>query len=205
MLTAFGALELDRIAEEWRNAPPVPEDELPPELRAAAVDYCHDVRTGEERPLAPIMRGDGPFATDRGPMDLPAWMMFPGNRRWPFVGLDPEFRRRSVWAPDGLAGYQELTSTLAADGVTLTYRFRGTPAEFAGYPRADLYETRAAVCVEPVEVAHDGPNGVRTQNVEARAVVVRLTAPLGNRVLVSAHRGAGDDTCGAARAVVTVT
>lgn len=208
VLTDFGALELDRIAgdERWRtvfDGRAVPESELPPELLPAAIDYCHDVRTEDERPLARIVRGDGPFATDRGPRELPAWMMFPGNRRWPFVGLDPEFERRWAWRPEGLRAYREEDSALAADGVTLTYRFAGTPATYADYPRADVFETATAVLVAPVEVAHDGPEGVRAQFVEPREVVVRLSAPLGNRVLVWAPHGAGADTCGAPRVVIT--
>lgn len=206
VLTDFGAPELDLIAadERWRavfDGPAVPESELPPELLAAAVDYCHDVRTGEERPLARIVRGDGPFATDRGPRELPAWMMFPGNRRWPFVALDPEFEKRRVWLPVGLRHYHEEASTLAADGVTLTYRFVGTPAEYADHPRADVYETATAVAVEPVEVTHDGPDGIRLAYAETREVVVALSAPLGNRVLVWAPHGADSDTCGAPRVV----
>ena len=205
VLTEFSAPELDRIAgdERWRavfDGPAVPESELPPALLPAAVDYCKNVRTGAARPLARIVRADGPFATDRGPRELPAWMMFPDDRRWPFVGLDPEFRRRRAWLPEGVSAHHEEASTLAADGVTLTYRFLGIPEIYADYPRADVIETGTAVLVRPVE---DSRDGMRLEYLEPREIVVRLDAPLGNRVLVWAPHGTGSDTCGAPRVVIT--
>jgi hypothetical protein len=209
VLTEFSAPEHDAISRDprWQavfDGPAVPESELPPELRSAAADFCRDVHTGEQRPLARIVRGDGPFATDRGIQELPAWMMFPGDRRWPFVALDPGFRRRHTWWPEGLRlAYHGRQSTLAADGRTLTYRFIGTPAGYAKIPRADVFETGTAVLVRPVVVKRDSRGRMWTDHLETREVVVRLDAPLGNRVLVWQAHGAGRDTCGTPCAVVT--
>jgi hypothetical protein len=208
VLTTLGPTALDRLVADprWRavfDGPALPESDLPPELLPAAIDYCRNVQTGAPRPLAPIVRGAGPFGTDRGLRELPAWMMYPDDRRWPFVALDPQFERERTWWPEGLRDHGSEDSVLAADGRTLTYRFMGTPAQYADYPRADVFETDTAVLVEPVEVALDGPYGVRLEYAEEREVVVRLAAPLGNRVLVWPAHGAGHDTCGAPRTVIT--
>jgi hypothetical protein len=207
VLTEFDMNELDAIAgdQRWRtlsSLPAVPESELPDELRDAAVGYCHDARTGERQPLARLVRGNGPFATDRGPRELPAWMMFPEYQRRPFVALDPEFGRRRTWWPDGLCMFQDRPSTLAADGRTLTYRFVGTPAGYADFPTAEVFETETAVVVRPVMVNRDRPNRIRADYLSTREVVVRLAAPLGNRVLVWKAHGANRDTCGTPRTVL---
>ena len=195
VLTGQSPQEADRLAADprWRavfDGPAVPESELPPELLPAARHYCRDVRTGRRRPLARIVRADGPFATDRGLRELPAWMMFPADRRWPFIALDPEFERRMTWSPGETNPGEHEECLLGADGRTLTYRFMGTPRAYADYPRAEVHETRTAVCVDPVEVATDPPDGIRLAYAEVREVVVRLAAPLGPRLLVSARTGA---------------
>jgi len=92
---------------------------------------------------------------------------------------------------------------LAEDGHTLTYRFTGTPSAYAAYPRAEVFETDTAVLVEPVEVALDSPDNIRLAHLAEREVVVRLAAALGNRVLIWLAHGAGSDTCGAPRTVIT--
>ena len=102
VLTGMGVAALERLAADvqWRtvfDGPAVPESELPPELAPAAIDYCRNVQTGTPRPLARIIRAYGPFGTDRGIRQLPAWMMYPEDRRWPFIALDPEFERRMTW------------------------------------------------------------------------------------------------------------
>jgi hypothetical protein len=86
VLTQMGSVALDRLAADtaWRSVfdgPAVPEADLPSELHAAMVDYYRDVPTGAPRPLTRIVRAPGPFATDRGVRELPAWMMFPDDRR----------------------------------------------------------------------------------------------------------------------------
>jgi hypothetical protein len=55
---------------------------------------------------------------------------------------------------------------------------------YAAYPDAEVFETETAVFIEPVEVRLDSPDNYRLEDVEEREVVVRLPAPLGNRVLV---------------------
>lgn len=128
-------------------------------------------------------------------------MMYPDDRRWPFIALDPEFERRMTWWPQGLHPYGDEVSTIADDGQTLTYRFMGTPREYAAYPHAEVYETETAVLVEPEEVSLDSPGNIRLPYAEPREVVVHLTAPLGNRVLIWTARGPGSDTFGAPRTV----
>ncbi len=207
VLTAMGVTALDRLMvdTQWRasfDAPGVPESDLPPELRPHAVKYCRDVQTGAQRPLANIIRGDGPFATDRGVRELPAWMMYPEDRRWPFIAMDPDFERRMTWRPPGVGAIHHEEAMLANDGRTLTFRFIGTPAQYADYPDALVHETDTAVLVEPVEVTHDG-DGIRLDYAEDREVVVRLAAPLGNRVLVGIGHGPGTTTFGSPMTVLT--
>ncbi|MDW3850391.1 hypothetical protein NMK34_27640 [Micromonospora sp. BRA006-A] len=207
VLTAMGVTALDRLMvdTQWRSlfdAPGVPESELPPEIAPAAVDYCRDVQSGAQRPLANIIRANGPFATDRGTRELPAWMMHPDDRRWPFIALDPDFERRMTWRPPGVGAAHHEEAVLAHDGRTLTFRFIGTPAQYADYPDAEVFETDTAVLVEPVEVARDG-NGYRLDYAEEREVVVRLAAPLGNRVLVGVGHGPGTTTFGLPITVLT--
>ncbi|MEV1143331.1 hypothetical protein [Micromonospora sp. NPDC049799] len=176
---------------------------LPPEIVSAAIDYCRNVQTGAPRPLARLIWANGPFATDRGLRELPAWMMYPDNRRWPFIALDPDFERRMTWWPPGLSAYGHQESVLADDGLTLTYRFTGTPGQYADYPYAEAFETDKAVLVQPVEVPLDGPSGIRLAYAEEREVDVRLAAPLGDRVLICVAHGPGSSTFGSPRTVVT--
>ncbi|GLI01773.1 hypothetical protein [Phytohabitans aurantiacus] len=202
VFTSMSAAQLDQLAEDARframfDGPAVAESELPAELIPAATAYCRDVHTGASGSLAPVIRGPGPFATDRGVRDLPAWMMYPANRRWPFIAVDPEFERQMTWRPHGLVPSGGEESSLAGDGRTLTYRFIGTPKVYAAYPHAEVYETDTAVFVQPMEVPLDGGDGVRLAYMERREVVVRLAAPLGNRVLISRGHGPGADTFGA--------
>ncbi|MEU3112942.1 hypothetical protein ABZ652_02550 [Micromonospora chalcea] len=208
VLTAMGVRALDRLMadSQWRSlfhAPGVPESDLPPEIAPAAVDYCRDVQSGAQRPLANIIRANGPFATDRGTRELPAWMMHPDNRRWPFIALDPDFERRMAWRPPGVQAVHHEESVLANDGRTLTFRFIGTPTQYADYD-AEVYETDTAVLVKPVEVDLDG-DGIRLDYAEEREVVVRLAAPLGNRVLIHTGHGPGTPTFGSPITVLTPT
>jgi hypothetical protein len=209
VLTGLSGMVMDRLMADvqWRamfDDPAVAEVELPPELVPAAIDYCRNVHTGEQRPLTRIIRGNGPFGTDRGLRELPAWMMWPEDHRWPFIALDPQFERQMTWWPPGLRAYgPQEESTLAPDGRTLTYRFIGTPSRYAAYPHAEVFESETAVLVEPVEVPLDRPGGPRARNMERREVVVCLAAPLGNRVLIWLAHGAGYDTCGSPRTVIT--
>lgn len=207
VLTSMSALELDRLKNDaaWRTVfggPGVSEAELPSELRPELSHYYRDLGEVPE-PLPRIVRALGPFATDRGFQQLPAWMMYPDARRWPFIALDPEFRRRMTWRPESIgddAATEE--SVLSGDGRTLTYRFMGTPAVYAAYPHAEVFETDTAVLVDPVEVALDSPYGARFAYAEEREVVVRLDAPLGNRVLISLPRNVAPDRRGTPRRVI---
>ncbi|MFJ5665782.1 hypothetical protein ACIQAR_08820 [Micromonospora chalcea] len=209
VLTEMGVAALDRLKAdtEWRalfDGPGVSEADLPPEIAPDAIDYCRDVQSGAQRPLARIIRAHGPFATDRGVRELPAWMMYPDDRRWPFIAMDPDVKRRMTWRPSGLAAVHHEEAVLADDGRTLTYRFTGTPRQYADYPHAEVFETDTAVLVTPVEVDLDG-DGIRLDYAEEREVVVRLAAPLGNRVLIHTGHGPGTPTFGSPITVLTPT
>ncbi|MBY8874526.1 hypothetical protein K7640_22110 [Micromonospora sp. PLK6-60] len=208
VLTAMGVTALERLRADtrWRevfDGPGVPHSALPPELVPAAIKYCSDVQTGAPRPLARLIRANGPFATDRGRRELPAWMMYPDDRRWPFIALDPDFEHRMTWRPPGLSACDHEEAVLAEDGRTLTYRFTGTPTPYADYPYAEVFETDQAVLVEPVEVPRDGPDSARLDYAEEREVVVRLAAPLGDRVLIGQAHDPGSATFGSPITVLT--
>lgn len=182
----------------------VAEAELPDELRQDALTYCHDVQTGDLRPLAEIHRGEGLFGTDRGPRWLPAWLMYPPDRRWPFMGLDPSFAREHTWRPRGdMLSYYHLASEVTADGLTLTYRFEGQPTFYADYPTAKVYESDTAVVVWPVAVETVDPATPRLGIAHNREVVVTLQRPLGNRVLVTPEPWDSPEWVGVPRAVIT--
>jgi hypothetical protein len=184
---------------QWRSrfdTPGEPESALPWELRGSPIwDY-----RGKGTP--PIIRGPGPFATDRGVRELPAWMMHPPNRL-PIIAMDPEFRRRMTWGPAGLRPRGTEESALAENGRTLTYRFTGTPRGYAGYPRTEVYETDMAVLVDPVDVDLTEQHEAFLPYMEECEVVVHLAAPLGNRVLIWAGDGPGTDSFGSPRMVHT--
>jgi hypothetical protein len=210
VLTRMGVPRLDRLAADAQfralfDGPGVAEPELPPAIAPAAIKYCSDVQTGAPRALARIIRANGPFCTDRGLRELPAWMMYPADRRWPFIALDPDFERLMTWSPPGLRVSGDEESALAYDGRTLTYRFTGTPRPYADFPDAVVFETDTAVLVDPVEVPLDEPDSVRLDYIEEREVVVRLAAPLGNRVLIGIANGVDSDTFGAPLTVITST
>ncbi len=91
---------------------------------------------------------------------------------------------------------------LANDGRTLTFRFIGTPAQYADYPDADGVRdghggAREAGGGRPRRGRH------RLDYAEEREVVVRLAAPLGNRVLVGIGHGPGTTTFGPPITVLT--
>lgn len=205
VLTAATPQWHDRVAAELRTSafdgPAVPERELTPEQLRLALDYCRDVNTGEPGPLGRIVQAPVPFTTDRGERLLPAWFMLPDNRRWPLVMLDREFERSSIWHPPGQGAPQSTeVSSLAPDGHTLTYRFLGQPCGVADYPTAVVTESETAVHVEAIERWLAPPDSVWPAVVEEHSLVVRLAAPLGNRVLIDL--GAGADTLGSPRTVI---
>ena len=170
------------------DAPAVPERELPPGQLAAARRYCRDVQTGVPGRLGRIVRAAVPFATDRGDRRLPALVMLPDNRRWPFLVLDRDFERNRTWCPPGLPGPTEApVSRLAGDDRTLTFRFFGQPEQVADFPNAVVTETATAVHVEPVR-RYLRPDGYDApMSVEEREVVVRLAAPMGGRALINEY------------------
>jgi hypothetical protein len=208
VVTELPSRKLDELKDDtaWRakfDGVADPGLEMPAELRPALELSYGITMTEAEGRRERIVRGNAPFNTDRGIRELPAWSMHPRNARWPFIGLDPEFRREMTWWPKGLECYGgDQESSLAADGRTLTYRFSGTPASYASYPHAEVIETETAVFVEPVPVDLDG-DGIRLMYMETREVVVRLAAPLGNRVLIWAAHGPGESTFGNPRTVIT--
>ncbi|WP_229076053.1 hypothetical protein [Actinoplanes sp. DH11] len=175
------------------------EDDLPPSLLAAALAYCEGLRLPPGRRLGPLIRGDGPFGTDRGVQLLPAWMMVPDGRRSPFIAMDPHFEHNHTWWPPGLRTTSSQPASLAADGRTLTFRFAAHPG--VDYPGAKVHETATAVLIEPVGIRQ---RDASLDYIYDREMLLRLNAPLGNRVLISTGHGHGHghDTCGAPTMVI---
>lgn len=96
-----------------------------------------------------------------------------------------------AWHPVGLKAVSGEISTIGGDGRTLTYRFGAHPSCVAADPSAVATEAATAVFVSPVEQWLAGPDAYWPSVVETHEVVVRLAAPLSNRVLVGHGHGHG--------------
>jgi hypothetical protein len=119
-----------------------------------------------------------PFCTDRGPRNLPAWAVRLSETHGTLAVLDPQVQA-TAWLPAGMdAALPEAASQwgrLDQDGRSLTLAFIGSPRVYADYPRVDVFESRAAVVVCPVEV--DKSRGARRGHAELREVSVRCRSP----------------------------
>ena len=132
------------------------------------------------------------FATDRGPLVLPAWRVEAADALGPVWVLSDQARQR-CWNPSApaVAGRGSHTldhATVDADGATLTVFFTGMSPKHFGY-RAEVIETAAALAVVPF--GHLLPDQTLTGPVAAvghhRKVEVRLAGPLDGRVLVNTN------------------
>jgi hypothetical protein len=130
------------------------------------------------------------FATDRGPLMLPAWKVEAVDTLGPIWVLTEQARQR-CWNPPpplpaGRGAHSLDHATVDADGTTLTVFFTGSSPKHFGY-RAEVIETAAALTVVPL--GHLLPGQTLTGPVAAighpRKAEVRLASPLDGRVLVN--------------------
>jgi hypothetical protein len=134
--------------------------------------------------------GQAKFTTDRGLRELPAWRLGGPEVGGGFWALDPVVAS-GCWAPpepappkpfDGLP-HRAASAVIDGDGLTLHFTFTGAPPGDAEYPAAEVIETDQALVVLPT-ARNVGPPGWRTAIGCARAVITRLTRPLGERVVI---------------------
>jgi hypothetical protein len=129
-------------------------------------------------------RGVDEFGTDRGPRALPSWRVRIADIAEPFRVLDPTVR--SWWpsprVPRGAGG---AAAWIAADDITLTYRFAGPQKSIMHYRDADVHESPTALIIEPVEEWQVPPGTAIELVALERQVTLHLAAPLGNRALIN--------------------
>jgi hypothetical protein len=126
------------------------------------------------------------FRTDRGPRALRAWRLGFSDTRGPTYVVD-EHELDTAWSPPGRPAKEFRWATGAdatlGEGLSVVYRFFGSPRIYADYPRVRVLEERAVVVVAPVPIAIGGPD-LRLLYAEKREVEFCLRRPLGHRVLV---------------------
>jgi hypothetical protein len=132
------------------------------------------------------------FGTDRGPRLLPAWRFRLDQVRDPVqvLAVDSKYLWRSTV---GGSTRMDLGASLSEDGLSADVSFWGSRpglgpcgAEYTG----DVVESRTAVLVTPRQVKPNPQGSTSSQVVctamaAKRTVTVRLSAPLGARVLVT--------------------
>jgi hypothetical protein len=136
--------------------------------------------------------GTAPYDTDRGRLDLPAWLFHAPDSFEPLAW--PALRPDAFWRL-GELNYPGLEASLAADGVTLTVTLAAPhPQACPGDPiyrhTPVVVEGRTAVAVgvrREVVAVESGPR--RTDcgydmMLRSQPYTIGLAAPLGNRVLV---------------------
>jgi hypothetical protein len=140
--------------------------------------------------------GSTTFATDRGDVELPAWLFHPvdalGPIAWPAVGPDAFWRPGTVVpAISGARG----GDALSADGRALTLHLPAAPPPCPGQPitRSDPVaasnRTTVTISLRTVPTGSVAPGekgGECVHDMMLRLVpyTVTLDAPLGNRVLL---------------------
>ena len=169
--------------------------------RAAAIAALRSGLKHAPNPTATLtarMRlGHSSFTTDRGTVDLPAWQLYFGRFREPASVLavapfkGPPLRRLD---PDGVGNSEDgEQAVISADGQTLTISFTGGPA--GNRPCDDGYSASAAQSARAVAFTiYEHPAPAPPDTVCAgvgyeRTAVVRLTRPLGARVLLDSTDG----------------
>lgn len=149
---------------------------------------------------APPLRGteatltSANFGTDRGPRLLPAWRFTLAGVSGPaqVLAVAPE----QQWAPKPALLEPTVRASIAADDQTVTYSFIGGPAgrppcgsDYTG--KATESRTAAVLSVQlvtPPASTSPGQDPVACTAIGAqRTVTVRLAAPLGGRVLLTAQ------------------
>lgn len=144
-----------------------------------------------------VALGTSTFATDRGPLDLPAWIFqFSGEMAVAVAAVHPKLvftplRDKSTTGPAGVPGGG--SATLSSDGQTLTVSFVGA-AEGQGPCTADyaaVLEERANIVGLSVKQVRRGMGQVESCPAGGfkRTVTATLTTPLGSRVLADSTSG----------------
>jgi hypothetical protein len=154
---------------------------------ASLVAETGPLASGADQPLVvrSAVQIRHPFATDRGPRELPAWSLEVTDSIGPVVVVDIDERGR-LWFPPQQARGGGTAYCLDAPCTRLRYRFSGTPTAYADYDGVDLAQSKTAVAVLP-RVRHTvAPGQPMLLYAEEREVEIDLTEPLGARVLVSA-------------------
>lgn len=140
-----------------------------------------------------VRLGAHSFATDRGPMRLPAWLFDGPDLIEPMAV--PALASSAFWSFGEVTGSHEVgPATLAADGVTLTVEMPAAAPACPGQPvhqyTAIVVESAQAVGVGLRDEITATAPGTPGENCGLRAMlrmesyVVKLTAPLGDRVVV---------------------
>jgi hypothetical protein len=153
--------------------------------------------TAEPIQATGVALGTSTFATDRGPMDLPAWIFqFDKETSVAVAAVHPKLvftplRDRSTTGPTGVPGGG--SATLSSDGKTLTISFIGA-AEGQGPCTADyatVLEERANIVGLSVKTTRQGTGQVEACSAGGfkRTVTVSLASPLGDRVVVDSISG----------------
>jgi hypothetical protein len=133
------------------------------------------------------------FGTDRGPRALPAWRFKLDQVTDPVQVLaidSKQLWRATQWGSTGM----DHRARLSGDGRSLDFSFYGSPAgpsPCGAEYTADVAESRTGVVVMPREVRPNPQGSTSSRFCTAiaaqRTVTVRLAAPLGQRVLLTAE------------------
>ena len=140
-----------------------------------------------------VRLGTFDFLTDRGTAQMTTWLFraIGVNGEFAYPALPPSaFWKGGMTAPSGNGG-----ATVSADGLSLTWSFGGAP-ENAGPCGADykglVAESHTAVAVSVQAFPHASPGApiACPAIAQMRSVTVKLTSPLGGRVVVDSSSAA---------------
>ena len=163
------------------------DGKVPPE---AADTFAKLTKAGAGEPKLKVIstaQGKATFATDRGPRELPAWI-------FQLSGVEGKVAVLAA-KPDFQSPATIYSATVSPDGLTLTVKMPGAPVPCQGEPRItylpEWLESPAAVAVGlKKQTGKAMPGDVaacRHQPNSTAEYPVKLSKPLGNRVLVAAN------------------
>jgi hypothetical protein len=153
---------------------------VPPEAAEAFAKMAKPIAGKPRVKVLSTRQGMKSFDTDRGPRELPAW----------FFELAGAYGPATVLAikPDYQAEYPKTRARVSADGRTLTINMAEAPEPCPGGSPV-IYQPRRLESPTAVAVGLNvsgGPVGTCAQRAIYRSAdyTIKLTSPLGNRVLV---------------------
>jgi hypothetical protein len=163
------------------------EVELPPGVLARLRHHHPLVRRQDHALIVrSVEHTTAGFMTDRGPRELSAYRIDLEGALDRLLVLDPETEATNWW-PTGLdLSLREITAgpaRLQKDEQTLELSTIGSPPEYSEARVSAVLESAEAVLVLTEETMHEHFDAIPAIAAE-RLVVARLTAPLGDRVLV---------------------